>query len=158
MEENKRLYPISEEFFNQKILPIIEGDYIGKGRPPKVSHYQAFCGILYILRTDCPRRDLPPEYGYWHTIVGCAVIADRGYDSNEFRRELAGNNNEPVIPGRKNRKEVIVYNKEKYKKRGLIERLFGKVKENRRLVVRYEKSDITFLGFIIIAFLKILLC
>ncbi|MDR1985488.1 MAG: hypothetical protein LBP88_00770 [Treponema sp.] len=36
--------------------------------------------------------------------------------------------------------------------------MFGKLKENRRLAVRYEKSDITFLGFICIAFLKILLC
>jgi hypothetical protein len=46
MEENKRLYPISEEVFNQKILPIIKDHYIWKGRPPKVSHYKAFCGIL----------------------------------------------------------------------------------------------------------------
>jgi putative transposase len=90
-------------------------------------------------------------------IVGCAVIADRGYDSNELRRELEGNNNEAVIPGRKNRKEAITYDKEKYKKRGMIERIFGKIKENRRLTVRYEKSDINFLGFIFIAFIKILL-
>jgi transposase len=68
MEGNKRLYPISEELFNQKVLPIIEGDYIWKGRPPKVSHYQAFCGILYILRTGCSWRDLPEVYGYWHVI------------------------------------------------------------------------------------------
>jgi transposase len=87
-------------------------------------------------------------------IVGCAVIGDRGYDSNGFRRELEGNNNTPVIPGRRNRKEAIVYDQEKYKKRGLIERIFGKLKENRRLAVRYEKSDINFLGFIVIAFLK----
>ncbi|MDR1400122.1 MAG: hypothetical protein LBJ41_09395 [Treponema sp.] len=39
MEENKRLYPLSEELFNQKIVPIIEGQYIWKGPPPKVSHY-----------------------------------------------------------------------------------------------------------------------
>ena len=90
-------------------------------------------------------------------IIGCAVIADRGCDSNEFRRELEGNNNEAVIPGRKNRREEIAYDKENYKKRGLIERIFGKLKENRRLTVRYEKSDINFLGFIFIAFLKILL-
>jgi transposase len=91
-------------------------------------------------------------------IVGCAVTADRGYDSDGFRRELKGNNNEPVIPGRRNRKEEIAYDKEKYKKRGLTERIFGKLKENRRLALRYEKSDINFLGFIIIGFLKILLC
>jgi transposase len=74
-------------------------------------------------------------------IVGCAVIAGRGYDSNGFRRELERNNNLAVIPGRKNRKEEIVYDREKYKKRGLVERIFGKLKENRRLAVRYEKSD-----------------
>jgi transposase len=62
-----------------------------------------------------------------------------------------------VIPGRKNRKEAIVYDKEIYKKRGLIERIFGKLKENRRLALRYEKSDINFLGFIFIAFLKFLI-
>ncbi|MDR1306633.1 MAG: transposase [Treponema sp.] len=71
---------------------------------------------------------------------------------------MRGDNNTPVIPGRRNRKEAIVYDQEKYKKRGLIERIFGKLKENRRLAVRYEKSDINFLGFIVIAFLKILLC
>ncbi|MDR2245386.1 MAG: transposase [Treponema sp.] len=68
MKENKRLYPISEKVFNRKVLPIIEGTYIWKGRPPKVSHYKVFCGILYILRTGCPWRDLPEEYGYWHVI------------------------------------------------------------------------------------------
>jgi transposase len=68
MEGNERLYPISEELFNRKVLPIIEGDYIRKGRPPKVSHYKAFCGILYSLRTGCPWRDLPEVYGYWHVI------------------------------------------------------------------------------------------
>jgi transposase len=68
MKKNKRLYPITEELFNRKILPIIEGNYIWKGRPPKVSHYRAFCGILYILRNGCPRRDLPAVYGHWHVI------------------------------------------------------------------------------------------
>jgi len=68
METNKRLYPISETVFNEVILPVIEENYIWKGRPPKVSHYKAFCGIMYILRTGCPWRDLPEEYGYWHVI------------------------------------------------------------------------------------------
>jgi transposase len=90
-------------------------------------------------------------------IVGCVMIGDRGYDSDKFRRALEGNNNKVVIPGRKNRKEEIEYDREEYKKRGEIERVFGKIKENRRLTVRYEKSDINFLGFIFIAFIKILL-
>ena len=72
--------------------------------------------------------------------IGCYVPADRGYDSNDFRRK------------------PVEYNRERYKKRSYIERLFGKIKENRRLAVRYEKSDLNFLAFILIAFLKILLC
>jgi transposase len=57
----------------------------------------------------------------------------------------------------KDRKEERAYDKEPYKRRGLIERIFWKVKENRRLTVRYEKSNINFLGFILIAFIKIFL-
>lgn len=36
-------------------------------------------------------------------IIGCAVIGDGGYDSNEFLREPEGNNNRAVIAGRKKR-------------------------------------------------------
>jgi hypothetical protein len=70
---------------------------------------------------------------------------------------MKGNNNEPVTSGRKNWKEEIPYDKQKRRKRSFIERIFGKVKENRWLTVRYEKSDMNFLGFILDAFLKILL-
>lgn len=87
-------------------------------------------------------------------IVGCHVIEDRGYDSDDHRRELKSNNNVPVIPGRKNRKVEIIYDKVLYKLRSGIERYFGKLKENRRLAVRYEKLDATFLGFIAIASIK----
>jgi hypothetical protein len=43
---NKRLYPVSKAAFNEAVLPVIEGNYIGKGRPPKVPRYKAFYGIL----------------------------------------------------------------------------------------------------------------
>ena len=91
-------------------------------------------------------------------IIGCPVVGGRGYDSDAFCRLLVSQNSEPVIPGRRNRKAPISYDEEKYKKQGLIERIFGKLKENRRLAVRYEKSDINFLGFILVAFLKTFLC
>jgi hypothetical protein len=39
---------------------------------------------------------------------------------------LKGNNSKVVIPGRRHRKKEIVYDKEDYKKRGEIERVFGK--------------------------------
>ncbi len=86
-------------------------------------------------------------------VVGCYVVEDRGYDCDRHRRELAANNNIPVIPGRKNRKVVVLYDKTIYKLRKRIAMFFGRLKENRRLTVRYEKMDATFLGFIAMAIL-----
>lgn len=65
---DKRIYPVKPDFFRKEILPIIEKSYIWRGRPPKIDHYTVFCGILYVLRTGIPWRDLPKCYGNWHTI------------------------------------------------------------------------------------------
>jgi transposase len=86
-------------------------------------------------------------------VVGCSVVEDRGYDCDRHRRELEANNNIPVLPGRQNRQVVVLYDKTVYKLRKRIEVFFGKLKENRRLTVRYEKLDATFLGFIALAIL-----
>jgi len=91
-------------------------------------------------------------------IFGCYIVEDMGYDSDDHRQELRANNNVPVIPGRKNRKVEIVYDKVIYRWRRRIEMFFGKLKENRRFAVRYEKTDIAFLGFTALAALKIHLC
>lgn len=91
-------------------------------------------------------------------VLGCYIIEDKGYDSDKHRIYLTSNNNFPVIPGRKNRIEPIKYDKNKFKLRCKIENLFGILKENRRLALRFEKSDIAFLGFIAVAAIKYNLC
>lgn len=88
-------------------------------------------------------------------VVNCFVLADRGYDSDEYRNSLKGGNNTPVIPGRRNRRKPMSYDKRTYRQRGFIERIFGKLKENRRLTVRYEKTNLSFLSFIFIAVIKL---
>jgi putative transposase len=90
-------------------------------------------------------------------VVGCSVLEDMGYDSDEHREYLRSNNNIPVIPGRKNRKIPITYDKTLYKLRRKIEIFFGKLKENKRLAMRYDKSDRSFMSFIALAAVKILL-
>ncbi len=107
--------------------------------------------------TDGNVNDIEAAPELVEDVVGCFVSADRGYDSDCFRQILRANNNIPVIPGRKNWRKAIVYDNQWYKKRSFIERIFGKLKENRRLALRYEKSDLNFLAFILIAFLKLLL-
>ena len=66
---DNRLYPISEAFFDKEILPIILKHTTGSGgRPPKISHYAFFCAMIKMLTVSIPWRDLPREYGAWHTI------------------------------------------------------------------------------------------
>ena len=74
-------------------------------------------------------------------VFGCYIGQDMGYDSEAHRRELEANNNIPVIPGRTNRKTPVVYDKAIYKLRRKIEMFFGKIKKNRRVTIRYEKTE-----------------
>lgn len=104
------------------------------------------------------RHDVAVSEALTAEIYGCYVIEDRAYDSNKNRKILEAQNNVAVIPNRKNRKRKISYDEKLYKLRGSVERVFGKIKENRRLSVRYEKSDLHFLSMIAMAFIKMNLC
>lgn len=44
---DKRLYPLSKQFFKEEIEPIIRKCYSAAGRPQKVSDYHVFNAILY---------------------------------------------------------------------------------------------------------------
>jgi transposase len=66
--EDKRLYAMKESKFKELIEPIINKNLKKTGRPSKISHYNFFCGVLYVLRTGVAWRDLPKNYGNWHTI------------------------------------------------------------------------------------------
>lgn len=62
-----RLYCLTNEQFEQinRLLPPEDSCW---GRPPKVKNREALEGILPVLRTGTPWRDLPKAYGPWHTI------------------------------------------------------------------------------------------
>ena len=87
-------------------------------------------------------------------VYGCYIPEDKGYDSDRHRVLLRSQNNIAVIPGRKNRIIKIDYEKEIYQLRRRIEIFFGKIKENKRLALRYDKSDMVFLGFVALAAIK----
>ncbi|WP_250296785.1 IS5 family transposase [Wolbachia endosymbiont of Oedothorax gibbosus] len=80
-----------------------------------------------------------------------ALIADKGYDANYMIEAAQAVNAEPVIPARSNRKIPREYDKELYKERNLIERMFNKIKHFRRVATRYDKLAITFISFVHIA-------
>ena len=79
------------------------------------------------------------------------MIADKGYDSRRWRRALSQRNITPCIPGRRCHKQPVVYDTELYKSRNLIERLFGRLKDWRRIAMRYDRCAHTFFSAICIA-------
>ncbi|MFT8980236.1 IS5 family transposase, partial [Gluconobacter oxydans] len=74
------------------------------------------------------------------------VIGDRGYDSNRIKRYLVEQNITACIPPRKNRKSKLSYNWHLYKKCHLIENVFAKLKDWRRVATRYGRCAHTFMS------------
>jgi len=85
-------------------------------------------------------------------------VADKAYDTNKIREFLKNNGIHAEIPNKRNRKTPFRFDKTVYKWRYKIECLFQKIKENRRLCMRFDKLDITFLGFLALAFIKLQVC
>lgn len=79
------------------------------------------------------------------------MIADKGYDSDAIRGDLATRKVEAVIPMRRNRKTQTPIDSAIYALRNLIERCFNKLKHSRRLATRYDKTTESYLGFVLIA-------
>lgn len=80
-----------------------------------------------------------------------AVLADKGYDSDEIRKRIRSKRMKAVIPSKRNRRRKFKHDKELYKERNLIERCFGKLKTNRRIATRFDRNDTHFLGFLYLA-------
>jgi transposase len=57
----------------------------------------------------------------------------------------------PIIPGRRNRKRTIRYDKQRYRGRHLIENAFCRLKDFRRVATRYDKLAANFLSGVVLA-------
>jgi transposase len=79
------------------------------------------------------------------------LLGDKGYDSDWFRAALAARGITPCIPPKSNRKVQYRYDKAVYKKRHLVENLFAKLKDWRRIHTRYDRCAHTFMSAICIA-------
>ena len=101
---------------------------------------------------DAPEgRHLLEEMHKPFAVEGVPLGMDRAYEDNETRRLATRLNFVPIVPPKKNRLEPWDYDKELYKKRNEVERLFRRLKAYRRIFTRYDKLDIIFMGFILLA-------
>jgi transposase len=84
------------------------------------------------------------------------IIADKGYDTYDVRACITEAEKIPVIPRKKNALYPGVKDKLLYRTRSAIERFFAHIKEHKRIAMRYDKLDNTFLAFWAIACMKVL--
>jgi transposase len=76
------------------------------------------------------------------------LIADKAYDADRLRNWLVEREIEPVIPGRAVRDVVYPLNRKAYRRRNVIERLFGRLKNWRRIATRYDRLAVNYLAAI----------
>ena len=76
---------------------------------------------------------------------------DKGYDSNAIRRQVEGKGAMPNIPPKANRRWKNCFSPLLYRNRNAIERMFGRLKDFRRIATRYDRLADNFLAAVCLA-------
>ena len=79
------------------------------------------------------------------------LLGDKGYDANSLRSFLAARKTTAVIPSTASRKTPIPHDARAYRARNLVERMFCRLKDYRRVAIRYDKLARNFLAGVLIA-------
>ena len=67
------------------------------------------------------------------------LLADKAYDADKLRNWLKARTIKPVIPSSAARTVQYPLDRQAYKRRNVIERMFGKLKNWRRIATRYDR-------------------
>ncbi|MDU1781828.1 IS5 family transposase [Bifidobacterium breve] len=79
--------------------------------------------------------------------VGAHLLMDRAYEGGDSIRLLAESSGlTPVVPPKKNRTDPWDYDRQAYKGRNVVERVFNRMKHHRKAATRYDRLDETFLA------------
>jgi transposase len=81
---------------------------------------------------------------------------DKGYRADWIDEYLLTLGIQPVIPSKDNENRAerpVKFDRRAYRRRNIVERLIGWLKEARRIFARYEKTALNFGGFVKMAFI-----
>ena len=84
------------------------------------------------------------------------VLGDKAYGAKRIRDFITSQGGQYTIPPNSSVKEPWDYDEWLYKERHLVECFFQKIKWFRRVATRYDKSDDSFLAFVHLAAIAIL--
>jgi len=79
------------------------------------------------------------------------LLADKAYDSDKIREDLAERGIRAVIPNKDDRKFLHPFDKTRYRKRNAIERMFCRLKDFRRIATRYDRLARNYLASLCLA-------
>jgi len=112
----------------------------GQGRP------------LALLLTPGNVHDCKPASCLIETLPPAAqLVADKAYDSLPLRQWLVARGTTPVIPPRKNSRKPWPYDTAAYRQRNVIERMFCRLKDWRRIATRFDRNLHTFFSAVALA-------
>ena len=129
---------------------------IGRSRGGRTTKIHALtdgqCRPIAFLLTggqvaDCTAGDLLLEQMPKSPILH----GDKGYDSNAIRNKVEGKGTMPNIPPKANRRWKNCFSPFLYRDRNAIERMFGRLKDFRRIATRYDRSAANFLAAVCLA-------
>ncbi len=106
--------------------------------------------IRFIL-TAGERSDITQAENLIENFSADSVLADKGYDANNFISRIEAQHSSVVIPSKANRKVQRTIDEHLYKERHLIENQIGKLKHFRRVFSRFDKLAKNYLSFIYFA-------
>lgn len=119
---------------------------------PGQSHESTVLDVL-LEGADAVLRDGEGEPVAWPVALG----GDKGYRADWIDAYLIDLGIEPVIPSKENEDRDarrVKFDKELYRRRNIVERLIGWLKESRRIFSRFEKTAKNFGGMIKMAFIQ----
>lgn len=90
--------------------------------------------------TEGQRHDSKPAEQLVARVLSQCLLADKAYDSDNFRSVLSKQGCDPVIPSNGSRADKMPFDKQLYKARSEIECTFNLLKHARRFATRYEKT------------------
>lgn len=82
------------------------------------------------------------------------LAGDKGYSFPGVRRWLARRRVRPVIPTRSNQPREPDFDKKRYRRRNVVERVVGWYKERRALGTRYDKLAVNYLALWYVALIE----